>query len=147
MKSKPDPRFRSAAIFAADGTALKKVIRPKLKSLGWKSPGGWRAFEHRMCRCAPPPVDFTPWTQPGGLIRPIEIRAEVSEQGDCRVTADAAIDFIGEQCDGLNRSSLLVALQKGCEVSICTEKDDGASLRISFYEGCQSIWLPSAQLV
>jgi hypothetical protein len=147
MTCQSDPRFRSAAIFAADGKALKKVIQPKLKTLGWKSPGGWRALEHRMCRCAPPPVDFTPWTQPGGLIREIDIRAEVSAPGDCQATADAAIDFIGEQFDGLNRSSLRVGLQKGCAVNIGTEKEGGGFLTISFYEGCQSIWLPSAHLL
>lgn len=100
-----------------------------------------------MCRCAPPPVDFTPWTQPGGLIRAIEIRAEVSEPGDCQVTADAAIDFIGEQFDGLNSNTLTAGVQADCAVSIGTEKDDGASMTISFYEGCQSVWLPSAHLL
>jgi hypothetical protein len=48
MANSPDPRFRSAAIFAADGVTLKKVVQPQLKPLGWKSAGGWRGFEHRM---------------------------------------------------------------------------------------------------
>jgi len=118
MANSPDPRFRSAAIFAANGATLKQVIQPQLRPLGWKSAGGWRGFEHRRFWLIPPPRDFTPWTNPGGMIGPLSIRTEASWPPDCENTARQAIQFVGETRPLLSRNVATLGLQAGCNVSI-----------------------------
>jgi len=147
MKSQSDPRFRSAAIFAADGKALKKVIQPKLKSLGWKSPGGWRAFEHRMYRYAPPPIDFGPWTQPEGMIAELSIRSEPQQASDCEETAGAALDFVGDQPARLNRNALKLASSEYSHIEIGAVDGGVNYMSLDSYDGGQDIVLPSPQLL
>jgi hypothetical protein len=56
-----DPRFSSAAVFAPNGNALRKLVQPQLAALGWKAPGKWRRRDLFNWWCAPPATDFGPW--------------------------------------------------------------------------------------
>jgi hypothetical protein len=147
MANSHDPRFRSAAIFAADGATLKKVIQPKLKPLGWKSAGGWRGFEHRKFRLTPPPRDFTPWTNPGGMIGPISIRTEVNQSGDCQKTCSAALDFLGKHSAGSYRNGVSLGVSGGPEVELGVNSKHEKYLWISILNGCEHVCLPSAALL
>ncbi len=147
MANSPDPRFRSAAIFAADGATLKKVIQPQLKPLGWKSAGGWRGFEHRRFWLTPPPRDFTPWTKPGGMMGPVSIRTEASSPPACENTARQAIHFVGETRPGLSRNGATLGLQAGCNLSVGKNGTDERYLTLSFHGDCRNVILPSAELL
>ncbi len=147
MANTPDSRFRSAAIFAADGTTLKKVIQPQLDPLGWKAAGNWRGFEHRRFWLTPPPRDFTPWTNPGGMIGPLSIRTDVNSRPDCENTAREAIHFVCEKPRGLSLNSATLGLQTGCTVSIGENGTDERYLTLIFHEDCRNVILPSPELL
>ncbi len=147
MANSPDPRFRSAAIFAADGATLKKVIQPQLKPLGWKSAGGWRGFEHRRFWLIPPPRDFTPWTNPGGMIGPVSIRTEVNQSGDCEKTRRAALDFLGADSAESYENGVALGVSGGPSVALGTDCSHEKYLTISFYDGCRNVFPPSAELL
>lgn len=147
MANTPDPRFRSAAIFAADGATLKKVIRPQLKLLGWKSPGQWRGFENRFFRFAQPPRSFEPWANSSGMIGEVTLIASGQLPGDCEMTAQAAIDFVGDQPPGLNRNAVTFGHQQGCEFGVGAINTGERYLSICIFEGCQHVFLPSSALL
>jgi len=148
MANSPDPRFRSAAIFAADGVTLKKVVQPQLKPLGWKSAGGWRGFEHRMFQLTPPPRDFTPWTNPGGMMGPVSIRTEVNQSGDCQRTCCAALDFLSKYSAEVWRNAITFEVCGGPTVALGTDCSHEKYLTISFYDADRRhVAPPSAELL
>jgi hypothetical protein len=138
-----DARFQSAAIFAPDGMTLKKLVQPKLKALGWKSPGGWRGSEFRCMYFADPPKDYTPWQSPGGVLGPMSIRLESIVPAECDALIPAALDFIGEQPPGLKYNTLSVDGLLGGVTTIRTGDDGDRSMSITFFDTCESVLLPS----
>ncbi len=147
MANTPDPRFRSAAIFAADGATLKKVIQPQLKPLGWKSAGGWRGFEHRRFWLTPPPRDFAPWTNPGGMIGPVSIRTEVTRSGDCEKTRCAALDFLSKHSAESYENGISLGVSGGPSVELGTDSSHENYLTISFSDAGRNVFRPSTELL
>ena len=147
MANSPDPRFRSAAIFAANGATLKQVIQPQLRPLGWKSAGGWRGFEHRRFRLTPPPRDFTPWTNPGGMIGPVSIRTEVTRSGDCEKTRCAALDFLSKHSAESCENGISLGVSGGPSVELGTDSSHENYLTISFSDAGRNVFRPSTELL
>jgi hypothetical protein len=147
VDGRSDARFRSAAIFAPDGMTLKKFVQPKLKALGWKSPGAWRGSEFRCTYFADPPKDFTPWQSPGGVLGPMSIRLQSVVPAGCAALIPPALDFIGEQPEGLKYNTLTVEGVRGGVTTIQTNDDGDKSLSISFFETCEEVVLPSPDVL
>lgn len=147
MENATDPRFRSAAIFAADGAKLKKAIQPKLKPLGWKSPSGWRAFERRNFQLAPPPRDFTPWTEPGGMIGEVDVCAWVALPANCEATTQAALDFIGDLPAGPNRNAMTLNIADGCSIGTGMTTNGEPYFSLQSFESRKDPWVPPAELL
>jgi hypothetical protein len=148
MTNSPNPRFRSAAIFAAEGATLKKIIQPQLKPLGWKAAGKWRGFEHRCFWLTPPPRDFTPWIAPGGIIGPVSIRTKVNQSSDCQEASCAALDFLGEHSLEVCITSIALEVSDGPTVALGINSKCENYLTISFYDADRRhVVPPSAELL
>jgi len=123
-------------------------VQPQLKPLGWKSAGGWRGFEHRMFQLTPPPRDFTPWTNPGGMMGPVSIRTEVNQSGDCQRTCCAALDFLSKYSAEVWRNAITFEVCGGPTVALGTDCSHEKYLTISFYDADRRhVAPPSAELL
>lgn len=144
--SEPDRRFHSAAIFAADGKALKENGRPLLVKLGWKNSGAWRKFENRLFFLSMPSSDLSPWEIGLGLTGGMNMSFDPIDTNTRSAVIPPALRLIERRDSRVRRMRLYVHRALGGSLGIGYD-EHGQATSLSYQSYGSGTPRPPAELI